>query len=468
MKKIWAIARITIAQCIRTRVAMVLVFFLLIMVPALPFLLKSSDSLVDQMRVIVTYCMYLIILLMSILTVFLSCGVLAREVKEKQIFMLDPKPIPRWQILVGKWLGVTVLNAALLLVMGGASYGILRYLGGSQGEPQTQEEAMAKLKVENTMLVARGSVRPDIPDIEDKVTEVLKEREQQGLTLTTRTRAWHREGIRNWIIHRGFRLPPHHPHKWVISGLPTDLKPTAWIWIRFKHWSSDRRQGVALRTIPGEWTIGAAEEGCQLVRQTIAAPSGAINEFPIPSGTVSRDGTLTIEYVNRHSNVDRVARFPYDSGLEIRYPVRSLEMNFVAGLGLIFLWTAFLAILGLAAASCLGFPVATFFSMVMLAISLSLPLWEDLSEDVFIFDGDRPPGSVELESDVSVQNILKKFLLIFPDFRRYNPVPNLVEGLVVPKERFLVGVVLLIIIRGGSLAALGAYLFYRRELAAEA
>jgi len=467
MKKIWAIARVTIRQCIRMRVAVVLILFLLIMVPALPFLLKAPGSLLDRMRVIVTYCMYLIILLMSLLTVFLSCGALADEVKGKQIFMLDPKPISRWQILLGKWLGVMMLNAALLLVMGGALYGILRYLGRA-GSPRTVADTMAKLEIQNTMLVARGSMRPEIPDIEEKVTEVLKEREQQGMTVSTRTEAWHRKGIRRWLVHRGFRLPPHHPHKWVITGLPTDMKPTDWITIRFKHWSSDKWRGVAHRTIPGEWTIGVKEEGRVLVKKTIAAPSGTFNDFPIPAAAVSRSGTLTIRYVNVHHNPDRVARFPYDEGLEILYPVRSLELNFAVGLGLIFLWTGFLSILGLAAASFLGFPVATFFSLVVLGISLSIPLWEDLSEDVFILEAARPPGSVEQEMDVRVQNILKKALYLFPDFRRYNPIASLVEGRVIPKERFLSGVGLLIIIRGGLLAALGGYLFYRRELAAEA
>ena len=50
-------------------------------------------------------------------TLWLACGTLARDIEECQMQMVAVKPIARWQIWLGKWLGLLSLNAALLAIV---------------------------------------------------------------------------------------------------------------------------------------------------------------------------------------------------------------------------------------------------------------------------------------------------------------------------------------------------------------
>jgi len=562
MKKVWAIARVTIAQALRMRLPVVLIVFLIVMVPALPFLLKTEQSLLSRLRVIMTYCMYLIIFLMSLVTLFLSCGVLANEIKQKQIYILDTKPVPRWQVLAGKWLGIMVLNAALLFVMGCASYVILRYLGNPgttrpallvttivagalvfllliasvaqwaigyrgkwlkralvaavacavvgagahllrrvtppsveleevlaleerlrelEGKPLTRDgmrlmrtyqvkrkELAERAQTQGQILVARASARPEIPNLDHVVEAELQRLTAQGMTVPEKTADWHRKQLRKLIIHAGFVVTPRNWHEWVITGLPKNLGPRDMITIRYLHYASEKLQGVAVEEMVGEWKIGSEAEGTRIWEQETRSPSGTVHEFLVPGDCVSKTGKLVIRYTNMNPYPrQRWARFPYDNGLEVLYPVGTVEANFCRGLGLIFIWLGFLAILGLASASFLGFPVAVFLCLVVLGISLSIPLWEDLAERIYIIAPDRPPGDVAAETDVYLQRVVRTALYLFPDFRQCDPVPLLVEGRVVPLRMFLTSGAIILLIRGGLLALLGGWLFWRRELAAD-
>jgi hypothetical protein len=56
---------------------------------------------------------------------YLSATVLDRDITEKQLFLVDVKPVPRWQLLLGKWLGLTLLAGWLLLLMVSITYVVL-------------------------------------------------------------------------------------------------------------------------------------------------------------------------------------------------------------------------------------------------------------------------------------------------------------------------------------------------------
>ena len=47
---------------------------------------------------------------------------LSNEIATRQIYGIVSKPVPRWQILIGKWVGVMLLNVALLGLVGLGTY----------------------------------------------------------------------------------------------------------------------------------------------------------------------------------------------------------------------------------------------------------------------------------------------------------------------------------------------------------
>src|SRR6185503_6014648 len=89
------------------------------------------------------------------------------------------KPIARWQIWLGKWLGIVSLNAALLAISGGSVYALLQYRA-------TKLTADQQAVLRNEVLVARGSVRPPKLDKEiEKQTDELMRTALQKTTVTT-------------------------------------------------------------------------------------------------------------------------------------------------------------------------------------------------------------------------------------------------------------------------------------------
>ena len=160
MGSVWAIARQTFAQCLRMRVAAAFLLLLAAMLGALPLMMKGDGTLAGQIRTFLSYSTSLTGFLLTVVTVFVSTGAISIDVRDKQIFSLDTKPLARWQYVLGRWLGIVLMNGVFLLVATGVIYGFAQYL--RQGKAVGPDDRRA---VESEVFVARQQVRPDPPDI---------------------------------------------------------------------------------------------------------------------------------------------------------------------------------------------------------------------------------------------------------------------------------------------------------------
>ena len=93
-------------------------------VVGLPLLIKDDGTARGFTQILLTYTLSAITGLLGLSTLWLSCGTLARDIEECQIQVVATKPIARWQIWLGKWLGIVTLNAALLAISGGVRFWI--------------------------------------------------------------------------------------------------------------------------------------------------------------------------------------------------------------------------------------------------------------------------------------------------------------------------------------------------------
>src|SRR5262252_730289 len=127
MQSLLAIASLTWKAAFRFRLFLVLAVLLLGAVVGLPLLFKDDGTARGFTQILLTYTLTAITALLGFSTLWLSCGTLARDIEECQIQMLAVKPIPRWQIWLGKWLGIMSLNAALLAISGGCVFFLLQW-----------------------------------------------------------------------------------------------------------------------------------------------------------------------------------------------------------------------------------------------------------------------------------------------------------------------------------------------------
>src|SRR5215470_7031719 len=152
MQRVLAIAWLTWKAAFRFRLFLVLAVLLLASVVALPLLIKDDGTARGFTQILLTYTLSTIASLLGLSTLWLACGTLARDIEECQMQVVATKPIARWQIWLGKWLGIMSLNAALLALSGASVYALL--LWRATRLPEDQQAILRK-----EVLVARGSAK---------------------------------------------------------------------------------------------------------------------------------------------------------------------------------------------------------------------------------------------------------------------------------------------------------------------
>src|SRR5438876_11638879 len=155
MKRLLAIAKLTLKAAFRYRLVQILIVLLLGAVVGLPAIIKHDGTAQGFTQILLTYTLGAITTLLGFATLWLACGTLARDVEECQMQMVAVKPIARWEIWLGKWTGIMLLNLLLLGASGAAVYSLMQWRAR-----QLPPEAQRKLRSE--VLVARGSLKPSV------------------------------------------------------------------------------------------------------------------------------------------------------------------------------------------------------------------------------------------------------------------------------------------------------------------
>ena len=112
MQRLLAIAWLTWKAALRFRLFLVIAVLLLAAVVGLPLLIEDDGTARGFTQILLTYTLSVITALLGLSTLWLACGTLARDIEECQMQVVATKPIARWQIWLGKWLGIVSLNAA--------------------------------------------------------------------------------------------------------------------------------------------------------------------------------------------------------------------------------------------------------------------------------------------------------------------------------------------------------------------
>ena len=125
--RIRAVVKVAWKAAFRFRVFWVMAVLLVVSVGVIPLIVKGDGTAEGLTQVLVTYTLTMITAVLATGVLWLSVGTLARDIGESHIQMIAVKPIARWQIILGKWVGVMSLNLLLLAVGGAVVYGLVEY-----------------------------------------------------------------------------------------------------------------------------------------------------------------------------------------------------------------------------------------------------------------------------------------------------------------------------------------------------
>jgi len=117
MKAFRAIVALTFRNAVRSHIFQLLLVLLLLCVTLIPFSI-STGKIDDLIRVSLLYSLWSVSIVLTLSSLWLGCYVMSHDIDSYQIHMVVSKPIPRWSIWLGKWVGINLINVVLLLLAG--------------------------------------------------------------------------------------------------------------------------------------------------------------------------------------------------------------------------------------------------------------------------------------------------------------------------------------------------------------
>jgi hypothetical protein len=455
MQRLLAIGWLTWKAAVRFRLFLVIAALLLASVVGLPILIKDDGTARGFTQILLTYTLSVITGLLGLSTLWLACGTLARDIEECQIQVVATKPVARWQIWLGKWLGIVSLNAVLLALSGACVYGLLQWRAARL--PAAEQKVLRE-----QVLVARGSARP--PDysalIDEETERILRERLQSNPVEKADLPEVRRQ-IREQLKAELQVVPPGYSREWRIDlGFAKNFLRDRPLQLRVKFNTAELKPTA---TYVGLWQIGVPGETAYRQFSPMSLAPDTFHEFEIPANCFDENGVLTVSFANLN---DLALLFPLEDGIEVLYPQGGFALNFARGLGIIFCWMALLAALGLMAASFLSFPVAAFFSLAVLVVALMSGTLAEAVESGTVVGGNEETGVMgHSGADAVLIPMFRGILTVVNLAKNFSPIDLLSRGRSIPWSELGAAFGQIVLLLGGIIGLIGILLFSRRELA---
>ncbi|HNQ88617.1 MAG TPA: hypothetical protein PKM73_08390 [Verrucomicrobiota bacterium] len=453
MRPVVAIARLTLKAAFRFRLVPVLALLLIGGVLLLPAVIKDDGTARGLTQIVLTYTLGLITAVLGLTTLWLACGTLAGDIEDCQLQVVAVKPVARWQIWLGKWLGILILDALLLGLCAGTVF--LQLQWRARHLSPAQQEVLR-----NEIFVARGSAREVIPDLDPVIDEILKKRREEP-DFARLPRADARRMVADQVRAQYQVVLPGYTRIWRINlaehAAALRDRP---LYLRIKFFAVDR---ALTGTYEGLWEAGPPSAS-QRVGQVFSHAAETFHEFPLPPNLLDTEGVLTVEYTNQNPTA---LFFPIEDGFEVLYHQGSFATNYMRGVLVVFCWLALLAAVGLAAASFLSFPVAAFFALGLLILSFSTGTMKNIVEQGTIREVDHDTGMVAEPNwfDHTSVGAFRAALWTVNLVRDFSPIEALSTGRTVSWTTLARAFGQIVVLVGGLFAAFGVLVFTRRELA---
>lgn len=171
MLPFFAIVRLTCRSAIRSNVFRTLLFLLVLCVILIPNTIKGDGTAAGFIQLILEYSLGFSGAILAISVAWVCCSEIASDVESGQIHLILVKPVPRPVVLLGKFTGVLVIHAILLVLASAVVYGFVMYQFMRQDFPAEERQ-----RVESEVLTGRRLIPPDKPDFAELAEKGLKRR----------------------------------------------------------------------------------------------------------------------------------------------------------------------------------------------------------------------------------------------------------------------------------------------------
>jgi len=497
-----AVARNVLAEAVRLKLSVVFIVLLVVMLAALPGLLDSENQLRYRVQTFLQYGVSGPFWLLAILTTLFGVATVAFEQRDKLIWQTITKPVPVWKYIFGKWLGVASLNAVLLASCSIGVFLFTEYLRDqpASGEVRAYEASSGaitqdRLKLETEVLAARKSVFSYPEGFPDRDSDVFKQalaqyietrrRENPAFASTPEQFSEVAESLYKSEMEYGY---------WILGPspifLPTQM-PSGEVMLQpafqynnriFEFRNMTGAQGspitVMYRIQSAEsnpshffdllFEFESASRGPVQIRQTVAP--GVSQQFVVEIGGVPitdlivRDGMMFC----RVTNFGRAESEGDDSDIGIKsdsfrlmYSEGGWRSNFFRVVVVLWAKLSVLAMLGIALATFLSFPVACLLAGAVFLIAETAGSMGEILDTYRTMD-------LRTREDILWRVLVRDAaVLIRAPFARYaelQPASRLVDGLRIGWGEIALSLVAMTLV-WGLILLLGVFAMRKRELA---
>lgn len=423
MKGVLAVARLTFWEGLRMRVVLVLAVALISIVLLLPFALLGDGTLAGRLQTFLFYSLVGVAILVSVATVFMATATLAQEFKTQTLHLVVTKPITRFQILLGKWLGVNLVALTMLIFCALVIYAFAVFI---KNRPAlfTRDE----INIRDVIWTARTAASPTEPDFETLAREKVKEQvEREGRFFASgdeqAVKAYISELRSDWL-----RLNVAESTVYEFDGLLPPERPDTAYQVRFKvRASSPPLDDLVTLDFLFRDPDTLTPMGLPF---RFKKPINQEHQF-LAGSAFLRGGKAVLEVGNPPLEEGRmrgwVVFFETPQSLKVLYRVGSFEMNFAKAVLYIFLHVAFLSAVGVFFGVFTSFPVAAFVTFSVYLLSALSGLWlEGMgADDQYLTPKDDPYGHFGPFFRALLVPLLK---FAFPNLANYAGFQDLIDG----------------------------------------
>ncbi len=455
MHSVWAITKNTLAQALRMKVAGAVIVLLAVLLPLMSVVMQGDGTLLGKLQTFVSYGLGLVNLLLCLLTIAVAAFTLSNDLKRRHLYLVVTKPVARYQVIVGKLLGILLLNVVLLGVFGGVIYGctwvVYRYADAA--DPQRQRVAVE-------FFTARSGLKAqyDQEAVRKSAEQRFKELQQSNQLPRDMSQVRILSELMGQERMVAKACPPGQAKRWDFDGirLAAANDPNALIFIRYKL---EATAVLADNRIYGMWRIGDLRQLDAGVEQIVTPifqserddVTRTYHEFAVPAQALAEDGYLGVAFFNNPSlNPTTVIL----EDVEVLFQSGTFTGNFLRALAMIYVRLAFLTALGVSLTTWLSFPVAILVCLAVFFAGLT---------NTFIlesFDG------IENVTGMIYNFTLRPLLWMIPKFDGlYNPSTYVINGRLIEGVFLLTSALITVGIKGLAVALFGMWVFSRREIA---
>lgn len=459
-KRVSSIAGVTIRRAVRSQFCLALAGVLLLTLLGLLFTVQGDGTAAGRLRLLLTYGVGCPAGILGVASLWLACGSVAVDIEDRRLHLVAVKPVRAGEIWLGKWLGILAVNAALLAMTGG-----VLWLAAFHAGCRVDVVADGVDAVHRDVLTARTRIPAEMAGMAGDIEAEYRRLDAAGQVPTAMAGDEARQAIGRSLRAQRAVVRPGVPVTWEIDlprRLPSGSGPGV---LQYRLFS--RLRDMPLQ--PAAWVFrdaGGGERG----RVACVDRMHGVNRVEIQLSDLAGLDVLTAEYrLDPEAAGVAAGTVLFEPGREVELlvPAGTFGPNLVRALLLVFCGCALVAALGMTCGVLFSFPVAVF---VAAAIAVVVGLGGSTILHVPVAAGDDHAHGAEAEPAPAwlmhaSERTMAGIRASVAPLLRYRVRGRLADGLRIPwRETGWAGLVL-VVLCGGVLGAIGSVALARRELA---